>query len=43
LVEGGPISDWLDDFLEAKLGEYKGGIQVGIGNLANPISPGLTD
>lgn len=31
----GPIKDWLDTFLEAKLGEYKGEVQ------ANPSSPGL--
>jgi|GEM_PF-613231 hypothetical protein len=43
LREGlGPIQNWLDSFLEAKLGEYKGGAQTEVQKLANPISPGLT-
>ena len=39
----GPIKDWLDTFLEAKLGEYKGGAYGEVQKLANPPSPGLTD
>ncbi len=39
----GPINDWLDSFLEAKLGEYKGEAQNEVYGLANPPSPGLTD
>ena len=39
----GPINEWLESFLEAKLGEYKGGAYTEVYNLANPPSPGLTD
>ncbi len=39
----GPINNWLDTFLEAKLGEYKGGAQAEVARLANPILPGLTE
>lgn len=44
LQEGlGPIHEWLDSFLEAKLGEYKGETFREVQKLANPISPGLTN
>ena len=39
----GPINEWLESFLEAKLGEYKGGAYTEVYNLANPPSPGLTN
>ena len=39
----GPINEWLESFLEAKLGEYKGGAYTEVYNLANPPLPGLTD
>jgi hypothetical protein len=43
LREGlGPIHEWLDSFLEARLGEYKGGAYGEVQRLANPLSPGLT-
>lgn len=43
LREGlGPINEWLEDFLMAKLGEYKGGAQAEVARLENSISPGLT-
>ena len=43
LKEGlGPIHEWLDSFLEARLGEYKGGVYGKVGRLANPPSPELS-
>lgn len=43
LREGlGPIHKWLDSFLEARLGEYKGRVYEEVQDLANPTSPGLT-
>jgi len=42
LKEGlGPIHEWLDSFLEARLGEYKAGAYREVQSLSNPLSPEL--
>jgi|LSQX01.2.fsa_nt_gb hypothetical protein len=38
----GSIHEWLDNFLEARLGEYKGEVYREVGDLANPPSPELS-
>lgn len=39
----GPIKNWLEAFLEAKLKEEKNSAQKEVAALADPSSPGLTD